>query len=63
MTDYLNATEVPDATKLTEFLHKLTELSAAYGLAINDGAELYEMEPEDRQYAYITDADSKLSRS
>lgn len=48
---------------LTAFLAALTEVSERYGIAISDGAELYEMEPDDRLFAYHADADSRLSRS
>lgn len=49
--------------KLTAFLATLSEVSERYGIAISDGAELYEMDPDDRLFAYHADADSRLSRS
>ncbi len=49
--------------RLTEFLAALTEVSERYGIAISDGAELYEMVPDDRLFAYRADADSRLRRS
>lgn len=48
---------------LTAFLAALTEVSERYGIAISDGAELYEMEPDDRLFTYYADADSRLRRS
>lgn len=48
---------------LISFLAELTSLSERYGIAISDGAELFEMEPDDRLSAYRADADSRLSRA
>lgn len=55
----------PDAglAALEGFLRDLTALSDRYGIAVNDGAELYEMEPEDRLFIYRADAESRLSRA
>lgn len=54
-------TEEPD--NLSAFLAALSALSDSYGIAINDGAELYEMEPDDRLSTYNADADSRLTRA
>lgn len=68
MVPYLRLVRTPPAPesegsdKLPSFLKALTELSDRYGIAIGDGAELYEMEPEDRLAAYDADADSRLTR-
>ena len=45
------------------FLFELTELSAKHGLAINDGAQLYEMERDDYPYSYAVDSQGKLERA
>lgn len=50
------------AARLTAFVTALTALSERYGIAIADGAELYEMEPDDRLSAYHADTESRLTR-
>lgn len=54
----------PDGSdNVTAFLSALTALSERFGIAIGDGAELYEMEPDDRLFTYHADAESRLSRT
>lgn len=52
----------PDAP-LVGFLAELTALSERYGIAIGDGADLYELEPDDRLSSYRADAESRLTRA
>ncbi len=54
-------TREPD--NLTAFLAALTALSERYGIAVADGAELFEMEPDDRLSSYHADAESRLTRA
>ena len=52
-----------EADNLSAFLAALSVLSERHGIAISDGAELYEMEPDDRLSTYNADADSRLTRA
>jgi hypothetical protein len=54
--------ESQNSDRITAFLAGLTALSEIYGMAIADGAELYEMEPDDRLSSYHADDGSRLSR-
>lgn len=60
-TNSAPGSQEPD--NLSAFLAALTELSERYGIAIADGVELYEMEPDDRLASYRADSESRLSRS
>jgi hypothetical protein len=46
---------------LTQFVASLTALSHRYGLALQDGAEIYVMDHETSQRQYPADEASKLS--
>ena len=46
--------------RLQEFLDKLTQLGAEYGLAISDEPHLFIMEPDDRLLSYAADDESRL---
>lgn len=60
---HLRLVPPPEPDKLAAFLSDLTALSEKHGIAISDGIELYEMEPEDRLFAYRADGESRLSRA
>jgi len=59
----LYAPDAQEPDNLSAFLAALSALSCRYGIAISDGAELYEMEPDDRLSAYCADAESRLTRA
>ena len=44
-----------------QFLSSLTELSHKTGVAIQDGVQLYVLEPDDAQRQYQVSEDSELS--
>ncbi len=48
---------------LSAFLSELSALSNRYGIAVSDGAELFEMESDDRLSSYGADAESRLTRA
>ena len=52
-----------DADNLSAFLIALTALSERFGIAIADGAELYEMKLDDRLANYRADTESRLNRA
>jgi hypothetical protein len=55
--------ESHDSADLTGFLIALTALSERYGIAIGDGVELYELEPDDRLSSYHADTEGRLIRA
>jgi hypothetical protein len=54
--------EPHDSDRISAFLAGLTALSEIHDIAIADGSELYEMEPDDRLASYHADDGSRLSR-
>ena len=52
-----------DNESLSDFLSALDEAASKFGLLINHTGEVYEAAPEDLQYSYELDSESRLVRN
>ena len=53
--------EPETAIHARQFLNELTELSSKHGIAITGEPVLFVMEPEDRQFSYRMDEQSRVT--
>ena len=57
----MNQEQSEAVARAKKFLNELTELSLKYGVAIAGNPILFLTEPEDRQFSYLMDEESRVT--